>query len=122
MAHDLLLQIIRQLSYQVDKVSITHSKNRLYYATICLSCCDGVHASIELDARPSDAFALALAADAPIYVASDLVSKQTEAEGSAVLDMTPPEGFRAFLENVKASDFAQLGIRTDLPEEDELSS
>ncbi len=125
LSHDLLLEAIRQMNYRVDKVEVTHSKNRLYYATIFLSVGDGSQrrAAVELDARPSDAFALALAADVPIYVADDLLIKQAEGkEESPVLDMTPPPEFRDFIQNIKASDFSHLGIRAELPEDDEPSS
>jgi len=123
LSHDLLLEAIRQMNYRVDKVEVTHSKNRLYYATIFLSAGEGDQRSapVELDARPSDAFALALAADVPIYVADDLLVKERK-EGSPVLDMTPPPEFRDFIQNIKASDFSRLGIRADLPEDDEPSS
>ncbi len=122
LSHDLLLDAINQLNYKVEKVAVTHSKNRLYYATVFLSAGDPRSAPIELDARPSDAFALALAAEVPIYVADDLLIKGAETEESfPVLDMTPPPDFRDFVQNIKASDFSHLGIRAELPGDDEPS-
>jgi len=80
LTHDLIGILINRLGAKVNKVSITELRNNTYYALITLR----VNGSLqEIDARPSDALAIAVRTKAPIYVARDLMS-----------DVPPPEGDR----------------------------
>jgi bifunctional DNase/RNase len=65
MTHDLLRNVIRDLRAQVDKVVVCDLKDNTFYALIYL---DVAGESVSIDARPSDAIALALRTRAPIYV------------------------------------------------------
>ena len=65
MTHDLLYNTVMQAGYRVSKVVITDLKDTTFYAVIYLSSESG---DLELDSRPSDAVALAVRSDAPIYV------------------------------------------------------
>ena len=65
MTHDLLRDTIRGLNAQVDKIVVQELKDDTFYAVIWMRQEGEV---ITIDARPSDALALALRADAPIYV------------------------------------------------------
>ena len=70
MTHDLLKNLIRGLNAAVQKVVVTELKNDTFYAVIWMEQ-DGE--IISLDARPSDALALALRADCPIFVDEEVL-------------------------------------------------
>ncbi len=65
MTHDLLASVIENLGAKIEKIVISDLRHHVFYATIHLSL-DG--RIIEIDSRPSDAIALGVASDAPIYV------------------------------------------------------
>jgi len=65
MTHDLLANIIENLGAKIEKIVISDLRHHVFYATIHLSL-DG--RIIEIDSRPSDAIALGVASDAPIFV------------------------------------------------------
>ncbi len=71
MTHDLLADIVsHHLGAQVTQVVITHLRQNHFYATIHLRDSEG---EIELDARPSDAIALAVRVDSPIYATEEVM-------------------------------------------------
>jgi hypothetical protein len=70
MTHDLTRNLIRHLNAQLERVVISELKDDTFFATIWLR--QGNEA-LAIDARPSDAIALALRADCPIYVAEDVM-------------------------------------------------
>jgi bifunctional DNase/RNase len=72
MTHDLLKNLLAQLQATVEKIVITDLKENTFYALIHLLR-DGK--LLTVDSRPSDAIALALRADAPIFVEEDVISK-----------------------------------------------
>ncbi|HNR86794.1 MAG TPA: bifunctional nuclease family protein [Spirochaetota bacterium] len=65
LTHDLMANLLRELSFEVESVVIDDLKNNIYYASIHLV--SGAR-SLEIDSRPSDAIALALRTKSPIYV------------------------------------------------------
>ena len=65
MTHDLTMQIITELGGQIEHVVVHHLKEGTYYANIIIK---GPISSHEIDARPSDAIALAVRFSRPIYV------------------------------------------------------
>lgn len=71
MTHDLLRNIITQMGCQVEKISVTELIDNTFYAVIEISDKEGKITS--LDARPSDAIALALRTDCPIFVAQKVL-------------------------------------------------
>ena len=70
MTHDLLRNLIVDLGGVVDRVIVSDLRDATFFATICLTV---KGESITVDARPSDAIALALRAKAPILVESSVV-------------------------------------------------
>jgi bifunctional DNase/RNase len=68
--HDLASQLILGLAAELDHVIVTELKNGTYFATIVLDAPSGV---VDVDARPSDAIAIALRAKAPIFVRASLL-------------------------------------------------
>jgi len=71
MTHDLLRNLIVELGLTVDRVVVTSLRDNTFYAVIEMSGTDGE--SMRLDSRPSDAIALALRADCPIFVDSEVI-------------------------------------------------
>lgn len=72
MTHDLLKQMIETLDGEVMHVVINDLQNDTFYAKIVLKV-DGE--TIEVDSRPSDAVALAVRVEAPIYVDDDVMER-----------------------------------------------
>ena len=72
MTHDLIKNLLETLSAQVEKIVITELKDSTFFALIHLNVGGN---TIEVDSRPSDAIAIALRAEAPIYVDEDVISK-----------------------------------------------
>lgn len=110
LTHDLLLNAIQQLGYKVKHIEINELSANTYYATIVLQVNDPAHkveTTKPIDARPSDAIALALRAKAPIFV-----SPQVVAEGTIPADFEKDEEeaeeFKKFIEGLKASDFKKF--------------
>jgi len=71
MTHDLLRNLIIELGIQVDRVVVTSLRDNTFFAVIEMRMSDGNR--MVLDSRPSDAIALALRADCPIYVDAEVI-------------------------------------------------
>src|SRR6267142_4986458 len=71
MTHDLLRNLIVELGLTVDRVVVTTLRDNTFYAVIEMSGQDGE--AMRLDSRPSDAIALALRADCPIFVDAEVI-------------------------------------------------
>lgn len=82
LTHDLLHTIIERLGGEVTEIVINNLENDVFYALITLQQGD---TSLQIDARPSDAIALAVRVGAPIYVDEDVLAQ------AAVTVSTPPE-------------------------------
>jgi bifunctional DNase/RNase len=67
MTHDLMASLVEALGAKLERVVVADLKNNTFYARLVLSHA-GSTEPIEVDARPSDAIALAVHLDAPIYV------------------------------------------------------
>jgi bifunctional DNase/RNase len=111
MTHDLLLNLITQMGYKVEKVEINELASNTYFATIVLRINDPTHTvdTVKpIDSRPSDAIALALRAKAPIFVSAQVI-----ADGTIPADMEKDEQeaeeFKKFIDGLKASDFKVKG-------------
>ena len=70
LTHDLLANVISQLNAQVERIIVTALKRTTFYAKIVLRRNGQV---VEIDSRPSDAIALAVRVEAPIFVEEDLL-------------------------------------------------
>jgi bifunctional DNase/RNase len=71
MTHDLLRNLIVELGVQVDRVVVTSLRDNTFFAVIEMRNSEGNR--MVLDSRPSDAIALALRADCPIYVDVEVI-------------------------------------------------
>lgn len=97
LTHDLLRDIFNHLDIQMEKVVITGMSDNTYFATLHLipnrSSVETAQVELVVDARPSDAIALALRMGVPIYATEEVLQKT----GSEALD--------AWLEKLKPKDF-----------------
>ena len=100
MTHDLIKNLLMGLETNVRKVVVNELKDDTFYAVIWLDC-DGQ--AIAVDSRPSDALALALRVDCPIFV-EDGVLKNSKISGT-VSDKASSEDVRKWLENLNEEDF-----------------
>ena len=107
MTHDLLSDMLEQLDAQITRITVTELRENTFYAQITLQQ-DG--REIEVDSRPSDAIALAIRAEAPIFAADRVIEESAiEFEGE---DVDPQQledevqKFKRFLEDVTPEDFA----------------
>jgi bifunctional DNase/RNase len=75
MTHDLLGSIIENLGVKIEKIVINDLRNHTFYAQIHLN---SNGQTVKIDSRPSDAIALGVASNAPIYVAEHVFEKTSQ--------------------------------------------
>lgn len=102
MTHDLIKTVLMGLNTGVRKVVVSELKDDTFYALIWLER-DGE--LISVDSRPSDALALALRLDCPIYV-DDSVLKNSRATAS-INEKVQNEELRKWLENLNDEDLGR---------------
>ena len=102
MTHDLIKNVLLGLNATVKKVVVTDLRDDTFYALIWL---DRNGSSITIDSRPSDALALALRTDAPIFVEEDVLKSSKIA--SAVSEKVGSEELRRWLENLGEEDLGK---------------
>ena len=90
LTHDLIRNVVDALVVKVSRVVVTQILDNTYYALIYLT--DGKR-EIPVDSRPSDAVAVALRANAPIFVDEDVVAKKNTDELEEWLKNLKPEDF-----------------------------
>lgn len=111
MTHDLLKNIIDKTDTKVNRIEICDLRGNTYYATIHLT-----HGgkSIAIDSRPSDAIALALRTQAPIFVADEVLEKSMRIE--AATEAAPEDKsekrkkWQDMLEQLKPEDFGKYKV------------
>ncbi len=103
MTHDLLKNSIENLGGKLRRVLINDIKDGTFYALIEIEAKDGK--VINLDARPSDAIALAVRGRAPIFV-SEVVMMQAKLVNSEK-DAEETKKFKDFIENLRPEDFTK---------------
>ena len=79
LTHDLLNTIIVQLGASLERIVITKLEFNTFFATLVLKAKSGE--AYEVDARPSDSIAIALRAEAPIFVAEDVLNQVASSYG-----------------------------------------
>ena len=107
MTHDLLNEILKLLKAEVIRVEIHDLRNNTFFANLHLR----LHGEpIVVDARPSDAIAIALRAGAPIFVEDRVIDKSRNVDigtKMADLDKLKKEKLAEFLENLSPEDFGK---------------
>ncbi|GAB4244243.1 MAG: bifunctional nuclease family protein [Acidobacteriota bacterium] len=102
MTHDLLKNILLQLGAEMEKVVVTELRDNTFYAVIYLRKGDEL---ILIDSRPSDAIALALRMDAPIYVTDEVI--QSSRNIALDKDQLDPEEVRKWLESLRPEELGK---------------
>jgi hypothetical protein len=106
MTHDLLKNIMGVIDVRVNKVEVCDLKNNTYYALIHINH-DGKEISI--DARPSDALALSLRVNAPIFVSERVIEQSKQIDLKAEPEDTTEQGkkWQEILESLNPEDFGK---------------
>jgi len=101
MTHDLIRNLLFGLEAAVKKIVVSDLKDDTFYAVIWL---ERAGEMISIDSRPSDALAIALRMDCPIYV-DDAVLKTRET--AAVVEAGSSEDLRKWLESLGDEDLGR---------------
>jgi len=105
MTHDLMSDLIAELDGEVTKITVTELRENTFFARITI---ERNGSEIEIDSRPSDAIALAVRADAPIFAAEDVIEESAiEFEGEDVNEEEIVSEFKQFLDHVTPDEFAE---------------
>ena|SRR5688572_1323210 len=103
MTHDLLKSFLSNLGARIDRVVINDLKDNTFYAVIHVVQRDGQ--KLEVDSRPSDAIALALRSESPIFVEEDVIDR------AKTIDMAKDAGesdrLRQWLEKLDPEDLGK---------------
>lgn len=102
MTHDLLRSVLEGLGGQVEKIVISDLKESTFFAVI------HVHqngAVVPIDARPSDAIALALRTDSPIFVLRSVLDKAQAVD--LVSQVTDEEKLKKWLEEISPDELGK---------------
>jgi len=110
--HDILYNLLQGFQARLEKVVVDAVRENTYYAQVYVIQHDS---TMIADARPSDALALALKFQAPIYVADAVLETAgkradfavgSERREEAERELEKTEDVRAWLENLRPEDFA----------------
>jgi len=102
MTHDLLRNLARGLNARVEKVVVSEMRQDTFFAVIWM---EQNGESVTIDARPSDAIALALRSDCPIYVARDVLNRSRQvSDGAGNINA---EELRKWLENLNDDEMGR---------------
>lgn len=106
MTHDLIKNCLEFLNVKVERIEVCDLRQNTYYALIHLRNNDGVRT---IDARPSDAIAIALRTDAPIFVKEDVLVKSQKPDSAVqpVFTKEDKESWDEILENLDPEDFSK---------------
>jgi bifunctional DNase/RNase len=100
MTHDLLRNVIRDLNATVQKIVVSDLQENTFYALIYLTLPTG---TVAIDARPSDAIALALRAHAPIFVEDRVIDSAKSGDASS----SDTDRLQKWLESLDADELGK---------------
>jgi bifunctional DNase/RNase len=108
MTHDLMRDVLAALGTTLASVTVTELRDRTFYAELELHQPDG--RTVRVSSRPSDAIALAVRVDAPIFaseaVLDEAAAPPAEPEGDEEEQEEIVDQFREFIDQVNPDDFA----------------
>lgn len=102
MTHDLVINFLNKLNISLEKIVVNDVKDNTFYAHIY---CRHNNKIITIDSRPSDAIALSLRMDAPIFVEEEVVEKAQSLKFDENLEDS--EKLKKWLESLKPEDFGK---------------
>lgn len=108
MTHDLMRNILQSLNVRIDKIEVNDLCDNTFYARIYLQ---SSGKDYMIDSRPSDAIALALRTQAPIYVDKKVIEKSRQVDVRGEMKEGEGKGeqqkWAQFLENLNPEDFGK---------------
>ena len=104
MTHDLLKAVLDHLDIEVTKVVVSEMRDNTFYAIIFLRSGDQ---TITIDSRPSDAIAIALRMDSPIFITDDVIAKSHRSDAPAPSGQRAAEDIKKWLENLNPDDLGK---------------
>ena len=106
MTHDLFKDVIDMVDLKVQKIEVCDLKNNTYYALIHFKQGDK---EMSVDARPSDALALSLRVNAPIFVSEEVIKNSSQIDLKAEPQDKSEKGkkWQEILENLNPEDFGK---------------
>jgi uncharacterized protein len=121
MTHDLIKNVLEAVGARVSKVVVTDLRENTFYAAIHLRL--GT-TDVTVDSRPSDAIALALRVDAPVFVEETVLAKAESVEVTVKKDneggkVDDPAQIKEWLDSLKPGDFDKLDRGKDPGRSDE---
>lgn len=105
MTHDLVTQIVSTLKAKVVRILINDIVDNTFYAIIEIERDDEPKKTIKIDARPSDAIAVAVRTHAPIFVAETVMVKAKMVNTEK--DEEETKKFKDFIDNINPEDFSK---------------
>ncbi len=103
MTHDLITKTIQLLNAKVKKIIISEIIENTFYAIIEVVTAD--NKTIEIDSRPSDAIAISVRVNAPVFVTEAVMSKAKMV--NAEKDEEETKNFKNFIDNINPDDFQE---------------
>lgn len=104
MTHDLLKSVIEKVGAEVISILVSELKETIFYAEITMRLSN--EEVIKIDSRPSDAIALALRVDVPIYVAEEIMAESSISQDSIKMD--DKEHLKTVLKNLDEDDLQKI--------------
>jgi uncharacterized protein len=104
MTHDLLTKIINTLNGEVSRITISEIVENTFYAVVDIKSKDGTKVE-KIDARPSDAIAIAVRTNAPIFVSENVMAKAKMVNSEK--DEEETQDFKDFIDNINPEDFSK---------------
>jgi bifunctional DNase/RNase len=108
MTHDLIRDLLSEAAVSVERIEISELVDQTFYAIIRMS---SNGRAVEVSSRPSDAIALAVRINVPIFAAEDVLDQagielREDDDDTEVEKETEVQRFREFLDQVSPEDFA----------------
>lgn len=109
MTHDLFKNFAERMNISVSRIEVSDIKDNTYYALIHFTSPDG---DFTMDARPSDAIAIALRYDAPVFVDDKVITKSQDTAPDAELGDESEEGkkWADYLKNLSPDEFGKYKV------------
>jgi len=105
MTHDLVKAVLEHLDIEVTKVVVSELRDNTFYALIFLRCGER---TITIDSRPSDAIAVALRTDSPIFITDEVLAKSHRPDVPASHPgHRAADDIKNWLENLSADDLGK---------------
>lgn len=104
LTHDLLVNVVRGLGAEFSKIVITEVRDHTYFAELHFSFAGS---DIVISARPSDAIAVAVRTETPVYASEDLLRDIPRSDVSASQESEEEilDDFREFINSISPEDF-----------------